>query len=72
MRKPDPSEKALLSPMEVVQYYHLQQAKLYALLKEKHDFVVCYRSRRFVIKSELEKFFREHPDVKEKLNGYKT
>lgn len=72
MKNPDPSEKALLTPVEAIKHYHLQYGKFYAFIKQKHSFITCYGSRKLIIRVELEKFFQENPEIKEKLNGSKV
>ncbi len=62
--------KDILTPQETIRCFGLSQRKFYRWMKEPHEFVAFYRKRKIIMRAELEKYFRMHPEEKEALaNG---
>lgn len=68
--KPLLEEKTLLNAQETIALFDLSPRKFHALLSSnKLPFVVHYRKRRLIIRTEFEVFLAEHPDEKERLKN---
>ena len=59
-------DKDILNMEETVFLFKLSRRKFKKLLDEKEDlpFVALYRNRRIIIRSELERYLENNPDVK--------
>ena len=64
-------EKDYLNTQEAIIYWNLSNRKFREFLKKKKrcKFIFMYRTRRFIIRSEFEKYLKRHPDVKEELTN---
>ena len=60
-------QKNILTPEEAVRHFGLSQRKFYRWLKQPHSFVAFYRKRKFILRTELERHFWNHPEDKEAL-----
>ena len=60
-------QKNLLNPEEAIRHCGLSQRKFYLWLKEPHSFVAFYRKRKLILRTELERYFQNHPEDKEAL-----
>ncbi len=58
-------QKNLLTPEETIRYFGLSPRKFYRWLKQSHSFVVFYRKRKLILRTELERHFCNHPEEME-------
>ncbi len=61
MRNVPLETKDLLNPDEAARYLNLSKRKFYRCLKEPQPFLAYYKGRKLIIRTELERYFRQHP-----------
>lgn len=71
MKKPDLNEKELLNPGEAAACFGLSRRRFFRMLDSEKSlpFVAMYRKRKLIIRTELEEYFRLHPERKEELKN---
>ncbi len=62
-------EKSLLRPMEAAQYFDLSWRKFYRWIKKPQSFIAMYKTRKLVIREELERYFKNHPEEREAMKS---
>lgn len=53
--------KDLLTPEEATRHFGLSKRKFYRWLEEPHGFVAYFRTRKIILRAELERYFLRHP-----------
>ena len=73
MKKPALEEKETFNPGETAAFYNLSRRKFFRFLEsgEKFPFLVFYKKRKIIIKSEFEKYLESHLEIKERLKNGK-
>ena len=62
--------KDILTPEEAIRHFGLSRRKFYRWMKKPHSFVAYFRKRRLILRGELERYFRKHPEEREAMaNG---
>jgi ACT domain-containing protein len=70
MKKVPLAEKDILTPEEAIQYFGLSRRKFYRWMETPHCFVAYFKTRKIILRLELEKYFLKYPQEKEALaNG---
>ncbi len=74
MQRPNLDRKELLSQTEAIEYFNLSRRKFYELMKqESMFFLVYYRGRKLIIKSEFANYLLFHPELRrEERSGRPT
>jgi len=69
--KPIPlATKDILTPEEATRHFGLSKRKFYRWLEEPHGFVAYFRTRKIILRAELERYFLRHPEEREAMaNG---
>ena len=62
--------KDILTPEETIRHFCLSRRKFYRWIKKPHSFVAFFRTRKIILRAELEDYFIRHPEEREALaNG---
>ena len=71
MKKPVLADKEILNSGEAAELYNLSRRKFFRLLQsdEGFPFLVYYKERKLIIRSEFEKYLEENPEIKEGLKN---
>lgn len=71
MKRPSLADKDVFNPSEAAEYYGLSRRKFFRLLSECKDlpFVALYNTRKLIIRTEFETYFRFRPEEKEALKN---
>jgi len=70
MREAELAQKDILTPEEAIRHFGLSRRKFYRWLKNPHAFVAFYRTRKLILRAELEKYFLRYPEEREEMaNG---
>ena len=74
MKKPALKDKDYFYMFEAAEFYGLSKPKLSRMLAETEDlpFVIMFRTRKLIIRSEFEAYLKFHPEIKETLKNGKT
>ena len=62
--------KDILTPEEAIRHFGLSRRKFYRWLEQPHSFVAYFRTRKLILRGELERHFLRHPEKREAMaNG---
>ena len=62
--------KDILTPEEAIRHFGLSRRKFYRWLEKPHGFVAYFRTRKIILRGELERYFLRHPKEREAMaNG---
>ncbi|MCD2492957.1 DNA-binding protein [Lacrimispora sp. NSJ-141] len=66
MAKPNLAEKDILNPSEAIEYFVLSRREFYEFLDttDGGDFLAYYGSRKLIIRVAIEKYLRNHPELR--------
>ena len=68
--RPSIYTKAILNPGEAIRLFSLSGRKFRRLILEKNlPFVALYKTRKLIIRDELEKYLESNPEEKERLKN---